>query len=131
MANVKIENRPLSPHLSIYKPLPTMVMSILHRITGAALYFGTVLVAWWLIAMASSEAAYETANWFFGSLIGRLILFGYTWALMHHILGGMRHFLWDMGAGLEKTFATKLAWATIIGSVFLTLILWIIGYMVR
>ena len=70
--------RPLSPHLEIYKPIPTMVMSITHRITGGALYFGTLLVAWWLIAAASGPAAFETANGFFGSLPGRIILFGYT-----------------------------------------------------
>ena len=69
------KTRPLSPHLSIYKPIPTMVMSILHRITGAALYFGTILVAWWLIAAASGPQAYATVEWFFSSILGRLILF--------------------------------------------------------
>ena len=129
MANTPLANkRPLSPHLGIYKLLPTMVMSILHRITGAALYFGTVLVAVWLIALASGQEAYNMAMSFFGSWFGLLILFGYTWALMHHLLGGLRHFLWDTGHGLEKHFATKLAWATIAGSIALTVILWIIGY---
>ena len=125
------KERPLSPHLMIYKPLPTMVMSILHRITGAALYFGTALVAWWLIAMAAGPQAFDTANAVFGSLIGRLVLFGYTWALVHHMLGGLRHFLWDTGLGLEKHFATKLAWATLFGSATLTEIIWIIGYAAR
>lgn len=120
------DDRPLSPHLFIYKLLPTMVMSILHRITGAALYVGTIFVAWWLMAIASGPEAYETASWFFSSWLGLLILFGYTWALMHHLLGGMRHFIWDFGYGLEKTFATKMAWATIIGSAALTVLIWII-----
>jgi succinate dehydrogenase / fumarate reductase cytochrome b subunit len=130
MANVT-RSRPLSPHLQVYKPIPTMVMSIVHRITGIALYFGTVLVAWWLIAAASGEAYFDWANWFFGTLIGRLVLFGYTWALMHHMLGGLRHFMWDMGHGYEKHFSTKLAIATPIVSVALTVLIWVLGYMVR
>ena len=130
MANVT-RSRPLSPHLQVYKPIPTMVMSIVHRITGAALYFGTVLVAWWLIAAASGEAYFDWVNWFFGSLVGRLILFGYTWALMQHILGGLRHFMWDMGHGYDKHFSTKLAIATPIVSVALTVLIWIVGYLAR
>ncbi|WP_305984830.1 succinate dehydrogenase, cytochrome b556 subunit [Roseibium sp. MMSF_3544] len=124
-------NRPLSPHLQIYKPILTMVMSILHRITGAALYFGTILLAWWLIAAAAGPSYFEFVNDIYGSIIGRLILFGFTWALVHHMLGGLRHFIWDMGAGFGKEAREWLAKATIIGSVSLTLILWIIGYMVR
>jgi len=124
-------NRPLSPHLQIYKFIPTMAMSIIHRITGGALYFGTILVAWWLIAAASGESYFEFVNMIFGSIIGRLVLFGYTWALMHHLLGGLRHFLWDLGYGLEKHTSTKLAWANLAGSVVLTLLVWIVGYMAR
>ena len=130
MANVT-RSRPLSPHLQVYKPIPTMVMSIVHRITGIALYFGTVLVAWWLIAAASGEAYFDWVNWFFGTLIGRLVLFGYTWALMHHMLGGLRHFMWDMGRGYEKHFNTKLAIATPIVSVALTVLVWVVGYLAR
>jgi succinate dehydrogenase / fumarate reductase cytochrome b subunit len=106
-------------------------MSIVHRITGAALYFGTVLVAFWLIAAASGEAYFDWANWLFGSLIGRLVLFGYTWALMQHMLGGLRHFMWDMGHGYEKNFSTKLAIATPIVAVALTVLIWVVGYLVR
>ncbi|MCF3640007.1 succinate dehydrogenase, cytochrome b556 subunit [Rhizobium sp. TRM95111] len=130
MTNVT-KSRPLSPHLQIYKPIPTMVMSIVHRITGGALYFGTLLVAWWLIAAASGEAYFEWVSWFFGTLIGRLILFGYTWALVHHMLGGLRHFMWDTGHGYEKHFSTKLAIATPIASVGLTVLIWIVGYVAR
>jgi succinate dehydrogenase / fumarate reductase cytochrome b subunit len=124
-------NRPLSPHLQIYKPILTMVMSILHRITGAALYFGTILLAWWLIAAAAGPAYFDFVNEIYGSILGRLVLFGFTWALVHHMLGGLRHFIWDMGAGFGKDAREWLAKATIIGSVSLTLILWIIGYVVR
>jgi len=130
MANVT-RSRPLSPHLQIYKPIPTMVMSIVHRITGGALYFGTVLVAWWLIAAASGAAYYDWVSWFFGTLVGRLILFGYTWALMQHMLGGLRHFMWDMGHGYEKHFSTKLAVLTPVVSVLLTVAIWVVGTLAR
>lgn len=130
MAN-PAQSRPLSPHLSVYKTIPTMAMSIVHRITGAALYFGTVLVAWWLIAAASGEAYFDWVNAIFGSFIGRLILFGYTWALLHHLLGGLRHFIWDTGRGFDKVVSTKMAWATLAGSSVLTILVWIAGYAAR
>lgn len=125
------DKRPLSPHLQIYKPILTMVMSILHRITGGALYFGTLLLAWWLIAAAAGPGYFDFVNGIYGSFFGRLILFGFTWALVHHMLGGLRHFIWDMGAGFGKDAREWLARATIIGSVSLTILLWIIGYMIR
>ncbi|WP_417668405.1 succinate dehydrogenase, cytochrome b556 subunit [Roseibium sp.] len=132
MSNADLRgNRPLSPHLQIYKPILTMVMSILHRITGAALYFGTLLLAWWLIAAAAGPAYFDFVNEIYGSIIGRLVLFGFTWALVHHMLGGLRHFIWDMGAGFGRDAREWLARATIIGSVTLTILLWIIGYAVR
>jgi succinate dehydrogenase / fumarate reductase cytochrome b subunit len=123
--------RPLSPHLTVYRPPITMTMSIIHRITGGALYFGTLLVAAWLMAAASSQGAFDWVNWAFGTWLGRLILFGYTWTLMHHMLGGVRHLIWDTGAGLEKHTASKIAWATLAGSITLTLLIWIAGYMAR
>lgn len=130
MANVT-NNRPLSPHLQIYKPIPTMVMSILHRITGGALYFGTILVAWWLIAAASGPDYFEFVNGIFGSWIGRLILLGYTWALVHHMLGGLRHFMMDFGYGLEKELSTRLAKLQVVASVALTVLIWIVAFLVR
>ena len=123
--------RPLSPHLSVYRPPVTMTMSIIHRITGGALYFGTLLVAVWLMAAASSQSVFDAVNWAFGSWLGRLVLFGYTWALMHHMLGGVRHLIWDTGTGLEKQTASRIAWATLAGSIVLTLLIWIAGYMAR
>jgi succinate dehydrogenase / fumarate reductase cytochrome b subunit len=121
--------RPLSPHLQIYKPMLTMVMSIVHRITGAALYFGMMLIAWWLIAAASGPNAYANVEWFMGSLLGRLILVGYTWALLHHMFGGIRHLIWDTGHGLEPAQREILTVATLAGSITLTLILWVVGYL--
>lgn len=121
--------RPLSPHLQIYRPMLTMMMSIVHRITGAALYFGTLLLAWWLISAAAGPNAYANVEWFMGSLIGRLLLLGYTWALLHHLLGGIRHLIWDSGHGFEPAERELLAVATLVGSIALTVVLWVVGYL--
>ena len=129
MANVT--NRPLSPHLQIYKPIPTMVMSIVHRITGIALYAGTLLMAWWLIATASGPGAYANIQGFTSSWIGRVIVFGYTWALLHHMLGGIRHFIWDLGYGFGPSEREWLTRAALVGSITLTVLVWIVAYMVR
>ena len=130
MAEAKMPERPVSPHLQIYRwPLP-MAMSILHRITGCALYFGTLLLAWWLIAAGSGPNPYGKVSAFADSFFGRLILFGYTWALIHHALGGLRHLIWDAGYGFSQQEREGLAWATIVGSVILTVLLWIVGFFV-
>ena len=122
--------RPLSPHLQIYRPMLTMMMSIVHRITGIALYFGTVIVAWWFLAAASGPAGYAKFEWFSGSIIGRLILFGYTWALMHHLLSGIRHFVWDLGYGFKANEREALTWGAAVGGISLTVLLWIIAYVI-
>jgi succinate dehydrogenase / fumarate reductase cytochrome b subunit len=122
--------RPLSPHLSIYRPMLTMVMSIVHRITGAALYVGTLLLAWWLIAAASGPNRYAEVQWFMSTLLGRLVLFGYTWALLHHMLGGIRHLIWDTTHGLGPAEREWLTAASLVGSIGLTVVVWIIGYLV-
>ena len=129
-AKARIE-RPLSPHLQIYRWTWTMAMSIFHRVTGTANYLGTILVAVWLLAMATSPAAYDAVQGFFGSLIGRLILFGYTWSLIHHMLGGIRHLLWDFGEGMEPGTRFALARFTLIGSVVLTLLIWVVASLAR
>ncbi len=121
--------RPISPHLQIYRPMLTMMMSIVHRITGAALYFGMLLLAWWLIAAASGPNAYANFEWFIGSWIGRLVLLGYTWALLHHMLGGIRHLIWDTLHGFEPAEREFLALATIVGSIALTILVWVVGYL--
>jgi succinate dehydrogenase / fumarate reductase cytochrome b subunit len=122
--------RPLSPHLQIYRPMLTMMMSIAHRITGTALYAAMLLLVWWLMAAASGPNAYAKVQWFMGSWIGRLVLLGCTWALMHHFLGGIRHLIWDIGYGFGPAEREWLAWATLIGSILLTALLWLIGYFV-
>jgi succinate dehydrogenase / fumarate reductase cytochrome b subunit len=130
MTDVKAPvERPLSPHLFIYKPMLTTLMSIAHRITGTALYFGTLLIAWWLLAAASGPNTYATMGSFINSIFGRLILFGYTWALLHHMLGGIRHLIWDTGRGFGPYEREWLAIATLVGSISLTIIIWVVGYL--
>ena len=105
-----------------------MILSIVHRITGMALYVGTLLLAWWLIAAASGPTAYANVQAFTSSFIGRLIVFGYTWALMHHLLSGIRHFVWDLGYGFGPSEREGLTWAALIGGVVLTVLLWVLAY---
>ena len=124
-------NRPLSPHLQIYRWKITMAMSIFHRITGGALYFGTLLLAWWLVALALGPGPFGFANWVLGSWIGLIVLFGYSWALIHHLLGGLRYFVWDFGYAMGKPARDRIAWANIIDSVVLTIILWAVIWWVR
>ena len=129
MANTKHVERPLSPHLQIYRWPVTMAVSILHRITGSALYFGMLLLLWWVVAAASSDRAFGIAQGIMGQWFGQLILIGFTWALMFHLLGGMRHLLWDSGHGLEVKTADTLAWINIAGSIALTLLLWLAAWL--
>ena len=126
-AKTSAKDRPLSPHLQIYRPTLTMMMSIVHRITGGGLYFGMLLVAWWLLATASGPNAYSTFQWFMDSLIGRLMLFAFTWTLIHHMLGGVRHLIWDTGHGFGPSERECLVRANLIGSVGITSILWVLG----
>ena len=128
MAEAKVSvERPLSPHLTIYRPMLTMTMSIVHRITGTALYVGTLLLVWWLLAAASGPAAYATFQSVAGSFIGRIVLFGYTWTLLHHMLGGARHLIWDTGRGFGAAEREWLVRANLVGSITLTIILWVVG----
>jgi len=130
-ASKSVRSRPLSPHLGVYKLTMTMAMSFAHRVTGVGLYIGTLLLAWWLIAVSMDAAAFAAVAWFLKSIIGRLILFGFSWALFHHALGGIRHFIWDAGHGLDDPQREWLAQATLVGGFVLTIVVWAIGYMVR
>ena len=123
MAETKAQ-RPLSPHLQIYRPMLTMMMSIVHRITGAALYVGTLLLAWWLLAAASGPAAYAQFEAAATSWVGLPVLFGYSWALIHHTLGGIRHLIWDIGYGFGPAEREWLVRANLFGSIVLTVLLW-------
>jgi succinate dehydrogenase / fumarate reductase cytochrome b subunit len=126
----RLKDRPLSPHLQIYRPMLTMMMSIVHRVSGAALYFGMLLLVWWLIAAAAGPNAYAAVQWFMETVFGRLILFGYTWALIHHMLGGIRHLVWDVGYGFGPTEREWFTVATLVGSIGFTIVLWIAGYLI-
>ncbi len=105
----------------------TMAMSIAHRITGAGLYVGVALLAWFLLATSMDAAAFGVASGFLNSILGRLILFGFTWALFHHMLGGIRHFIWDAGYGMDKPERDGLAIATLAGGLALSIIIWAAG----
>ena len=125
------QDRPLSPHLQVYRWQITMVMSILHRFSGVGLGLGTLLMAYWLIAAAAGPDDFNTAQNFVGSFVGRIILLGFTFALTFHFCNGMRHLLWDSGRGFELSSVRITAWIVVIASVVLTLATWIIGYAVR
>jgi succinate dehydrogenase / fumarate reductase, cytochrome b subunit len=129
MADTKAPKpRPLSPHFAIYRLTPVFVMSGMHRITGFFLYIGTVLLVWWLVAAASGPNAYAWFTWAAGSWIGQLALLGYTFTLIHHSLGGIRHLIWDTTLGLEPGQREILSIATAVGSVSLTVVLWVGTY---
>jgi succinate dehydrogenase / fumarate reductase, cytochrome b subunit len=129
--SIKTVERPLSPHLQIYRFTWTMAMSIVHRITGAALYAGTFLIVLWLLAAASGPESYATAQWLAGSILGQLILFGYSWALLHHMVGGLRHFIWDAGKGYDASSRMLMAKATLAASILLTVLVWIVAFLAR
>jgi succinate dehydrogenase cytochrome b subunit len=119
--------RPLSPHLQIYRLTFTFLMSGFHRVTGIVTYLGFILIVWWLVAAAAGPNDYAWVQWFFGTWLGRLVLLGFSWGLIHHSLGGIRHLIWDTGRGFEPHEREWLARATLIGSISLTLLAWIIG----
>lgn len=121
-------NRPLSPHLQVYRWGLHMALSILHRVTGAALGFGTLLLAWWLMAIAAGPDTYNQFLEFIRHPIGRLVLFGFSYALIFHMLNGIRHLYWDMGAGLEVDTVKRSGQLVVALSVILTVVVWAGGY---
>ena len=122
MADARRVERPLSPHLQIYRWQVPMLTSILTRITGHALVAGVLLGVWWLLAAATSEAYFATADAVATSWFGDLVFTGSLWAVWYHYLSGLRHLYYDAGHGLDIPTAEKLGWACIIGSVVLTVI---------
>jgi len=122
MADVNRGNRPLSPHLSIYRPQLTSITSILTRITGNALIVSALMIVWWFLAAATGEEYFAFANGFVTSWFGDLVLGLSVWGRWYHTLAGTRHLIWDNAMGLEIEAATKLGWACVIGSVVLTVL---------
>lgn len=121
--------RPLSPHLQIFRLMFTMLMSIVHRLTGMALYFGSILLVWWLTAVAGGSSYFDFVQDVFGSWPGLIVLILLSWALIHHFLGGIRHLVWDTGHGLKLPTVELLARLTLAGSILLTIGLWALAYM--
>ena len=122
MADVNRGNRPLSPHMTIYRLPLTAKLSILHRITGMGMIPGAVLVVWWFVAGAYSPQYFATADWLLTSWVGLLVMTGSLWALWYHFANGIRHLIWDTGRALDIPTAEKLGWACIFGSVVLTIL---------
>ena len=122
MADVKRGDRPLSPHLSIYRPQLTSMTSILTRITGNALLVTALLIVWWFLAAATSSGYFDMVNGLLTSWFGDLVLFLSLWGIGYHLLAGLRHLYWDTGRGLEIETAEKLGWGVIGGSVVLTIL---------
>lgn len=122
MADVNRGNRPLSPHLTIYRPQLTSMTSILTRITGNAMLISALLIVWWFLAAATSPEAYAVANGFLTSWFGDLVMTSSVLGLWYHTLAGVRHLIWDNGIGLDIPTAEKMGWAVVIGSAVLTII---------
>ena len=120
MADVNRGNRPLSPHLTIYRPQLTSMTSIFVRITGNALIVGALLSIWWLLSAATSPEYFAYANAVITSWFGKLVMLGSIWAVWYHTLGGIRHLIWDNAVGLDLPTAYKLGWTVVIGSFVLT-----------
>lgn len=120
-------SRPLSPHLQVYRPQITTVLSILHRITGIGLGVGTLVLVYWLLAAASGPEAFAGAQGLIGSWFGLLCLFGWTLALFYHLCNGIRHLFWDAGYGFELETAARSGWAVVIAAAVLTVLAWAIG----
>ncbi|TVR81873.1 MAG: succinate dehydrogenase, cytochrome b556 subunit [Rhodospirillales bacterium] len=120
--------RPLSPHLQIYRPQITSVLSILHRVTGVALTAGTLLLTWWLVAAASGPGPFATVQGFLGSWFGHLLLWAFTFSLFYHLSNGIRHLLWDFGWGFELEQVRLSGIAMVAAAAGLTVITLIAAY---
>lgn len=125
MASVE---RPLSPHLQVYRPQWTSVLSISHRATGIALSVGGIVLVWWLAAAAAGPESYEAFAGVAGSFLGRLALFVWTFCLFYHLANGVRHLIWDAGYWLELEQARKSGMHAVISAAVLTVVAWVAAY---
>lgn len=125
----KLVRRPLSPHIQVYRWPLSMALSILHRVSGVALGVGTLLLTWWLVAAVSSDDVFDRAQWFMGSPIGLLLLFGWSVALIFHFFSGIRHLVWDAGFGFDAPAYNTSGWAVLIATGVCTVLVWVVGLM--
>ena len=123
--------RPLSPHLQVYRWQLTSTLSILHRTTGILLAGGAVLWVWWLVALAAGPEAFAGLSAVLGSVLGRILLFGWTICFFYHFANGIRHLWWDTGRGLELPSVYRSGWTVIAFAAVASIVAWAIGYMVR
>ena len=126
----KLVRRPLSPHLQVYRWPVSMALSICHRITGAVLALGTLLMTWWLVAAALGDASFAVVQGFLGSPIGVLLLLGWSAALIFHLFTGIRHLFWDIGRGFDDGAYRTSAWAVVAATAVTVVIVWIVGLVV-
>ncbi len=120
-------NRPLSPHLQVYRPQLTSMLSIVHRLTGVFLSAGLLLIAYWLVSAAAGEGWYRCAQWFLSSWLGYALLAGFSYALFYHLCNGIRHLFWDLGLGFELRTAYASGWLVVLASIGLTALSWALG----
>jgi succinate dehydrogenase / fumarate reductase, cytochrome b subunit len=125
------ERRPLSPHLTVYRMMLTMAMSMAHRITGVALYLGAALLAFYFVGLAAGPGPFAAVSWIAEGVIGKIILIAFVWALYHHLLGGVRHALWDRGLLMGPVGREALTQATLAGGVILTALTFYLVTLVR
>lgn len=126
----QLVRRPLSPHLQVYRWPVTMFASILNRATGIALAVGSLLLVWWLVAAATSAAAFAGVQHFMASPIGLLLLLGWTFSLCFHLFSGIRHIFWDVGWGFEHRALNAVTWLVLAASVLATVLLWVLAFAV-
>ncbi len=123
--------RPLSPHLQVYRPQITSVLSMSHRISGVALGAGALLLTWWLVAAAEGPESFDNVQGIIGSWYGRVFLFGFTLALFFHLCNGVRHLFWDLGYGLELRSVYRSGWVVMVLTVVLSFLSWLLGYAIK
>ena len=123
----KLVQRPLSPHLQVYKWPVSMALSIGHRISGVGLAIGTLLMTWWLVAAALSDGAFAAVQGVLSSVIGVLALMAWTAALIFHLFSGIRHLMWDIGVGFDDRSYRTSGWTVVVAVVAVTLIVWAVG----
>ena len=123
----RVVQRPLSPHLQVYRPQISSALSIFHRLTGIALSAGTLLMVWWLVAAATSDDAWAEMQAVVGSILGLVVLFGWTVALMYHFFAGIRHIAWDMGYGFDKPDFHYTGYAVLAATAVSSVAIWAVG----